>query len=225
MTSGAQSRPQLAVAEGVAGLGGAPPVAAADVVAVQPDLTDPAVRAARSRSAVDDDGPLAARRVRTTPERRRSGASGETRSATPAPGLSRSRYTADGAVPPARWWTRTASPRPCRRTARTAVGDPPWGANALVNFSTESRLTGSEPLIRPATLLRSSSSPGAGKPRAGRPARTRNSVRRRRFGRSRRANQFGDPAGRPAHERQRRHQGDVPAAQRREHDHQQAMSW
>ena len=45
-----------------------------------------------------------------------------------------------------------------------AVGGNPYGANAALNVVIASMLTGSEPMII-TTLLRSKSSPGAGRPR------------------------------------------------------------
>ena len=45
-----------------------------------------------------------------------------------------------------------------------AVGGNPYGANAAVNVSIASMLTGSDPMII-TTLPRSGSSPGAGRPR------------------------------------------------------------
>ena len=44
------------------------------------------------------------------------------------------------------------------------VGGSPYGANAALNVVMASMLTGSEPMII-TTLLRSTSSPGAGRPR------------------------------------------------------------
>ncbi|SHU46288.1 Uncharacterised protein [Mycobacteroides abscessus subsp. abscessus] len=46
------------------------------------------------------------------------------------------------------------------------VGGSPYGPKASLNLRIEEMLTGSEPLIRPATLLRSSSSPSLGRPRS-----------------------------------------------------------
>ncbi len=46
------------------------------------------------------------------------------------------------------------------------VGGRPYGANAWLNVSIDLMLTGSEPLMSPATLLRSRSSPLGGRPRA-----------------------------------------------------------